>query len=546
MKRRLILINSLILVIALFFSLAYNVGSFNDFNGKNAKSELSNYLKIVENIYEEGNEEVAVNLFDGSNKNIRVTIISLDGTVIADSSTEDISTNHLLRDEIKNLGTFAKRKSVTLGKDMLYLASLDDGAYVRVALEVKQISNYVITYLITDGITTLILLLIGIAGLIIVIRQYLQPLQEATKKLELMTKTNNDIKKKDSLEVYVKTINDASEIILSQMDSLKEEKDKIYYIINNISQGLIILDSANNVELINDHALKILSLEMHDVLNKNYIYCFRDSATNEAINNVIQLKSSQSVDLSLDGYTYQVYISKFDESIAILIADVTRLKKLDLIKREFFQNASHELKSPLTSIIGYQQMIKEGILTDEEEIKDATIKTIKEANRMNDIIIEMLEISKLENITEKEVEDINVADIVHEVISCYENRMFAKNISLIKEIDKVNVLGNREHLYSLIKNLVDNAVKYNKENGKIIIRLRGDKFMIEDTGIGIEEKNIAMIFERFYSVDKAKSKALGSTGLGLSIVKHICKMYAYKVEVKSTFGEGTSVTIFFK
>lgn len=545
MRRRLILINSVFIILTMLASLIYNVITFSNMNIESTKSELSNYLAITTKYYDSTNSIDTIHLFDNANKTIRVTIIDLDGNVIADSSTDEIATNHLYRDEIKNLNTFVERKSSTLGVNMLYLATSDDGVYIRLAIEVSSINSYVVTYVLTDGLTSLIILLISIVLLIFIIRKYLSPLSEATMELEKITNSGNT-KESDSLEVLVTSIEKASEKLKEHMQLLTLEKEKVLYIINNISQGLIIIDSAMNINLINNYALKALDLKLENVIDKNYIYCFRSEDINTCIKNITQDGKGQIIEFNQNGVTYQVSINNFDDKIAVLLTDITKLKNLDITKREFFQNASHELKSPLTSIIGYQQMIKEGILTDPDEIMDATSKTITEANRMNDIIIDMLDLSKLESETKHPSELIDLDLVIEEALLSLENKAKEKNIIITKAISNCKIYSSKDHIYTLIKNIIENGIKYNKYSGSLNIELKDNILTVTDSGIGIEKKNLSRIFERFYRVDKAKSKALGSSGLGLAIVKHICKMYNYEISVDSTYGVGTTFAIIFK
>ena len=218
---------------------------------------------------------------------------------------------------------------------------------------------------------------------------------------------------------------------------------------------------------------------------------------------------------------------------------------MNSLKREFFANASHELKSPLTSIIGYQQLIQQGILTTNEEIQDATLRTIKEAQRMNKLIIEMLDLSRLENNVQTILEDVNVSKIINDCIQELQQSIEKKKIQLITKLDDVTLVASQSDLYKLIKNILDNSIVYNNENGKIEINLSKNELIISDTGIGISKEDLDHIFERFYRVDKARSKESSGTGLGLSIVKHICLLYGYKIDVDSKLGKGTKITILF-
>ena len=232
--------------------------------------------------------------------------------------------------------------------------------------------------------------------------------------------------------------------------------------------------------------------------------------------------------------------------VALLMVDVTLQENMNSLKREFFANASHELKSPLTSIIGYQQLIQQGILTTNEEIQDATLRTIKEAQRMNKLIIEMLDLSRLENNVQTILEDVNVSKVINDCLLELKPSIENKNIEVITNLNELNLVTSQSDLYKLIKNLVDNAIVYNDKNGKLLIELKKNKLTISDTGVGISKEDLEHIFDRFYRVDKARSKESSGTGLGLSIVKHICLLYGYKINVVSKIGKGTTFTILFK
>ena len=271
------------------------------------------------------------------------------------------------------------------------------------------------------------------------------------------------------------------------------------------------------------------------------------------IEEVTDNNQEEQLIFDLDGKKFLLYINNLKTSwsnatnshVALLMVDVTLRENMNSLKREFFANASHELKSPLTSIIGYQQLIQQGILTTKEEIQDATLRTIKEAQRMNKLIIEMLDLSRLENSVQTILEDVNVSKIINDCLLELKPSIENKNIEVITNLDELNLVASQSDLYKLIKNLVDNAIVYNNENGKLLIELKKNKLTISDTGVGISKEDLEHIFDRFYRVDKARSKESSGTGLGLSIVKHICLLYGYKINVESQIGKGTTFTISF-
>ena len=348
-------------------------------------------------------------------------------------------------------------------------------------------------------------------------------------------------------------INELTVLLNEKVTSLSNEKEKSNYILDNMNQGLVLLNNEGKIELINKYLLSLFGFEQDYILNKNYMYLFRDIFVQEKIENCIKNNQEEQLIYDLEGRKFLLYINILETSwsnasnfhVALLMVDITLQENMNSLKREFFANASHELKSPLTSIIGYQQLIQQGILTTKEEIQDATLRTIKEAQRMNKLIIEMLDLSRLENNVLTTIEDVNVSKIINDCLLEFKIAMDNKNIQVEKNLEDVILSASQSDLYKLIKNILDNSIAYNNDFGKIIITLNKDKLIISDTGIGISKKDLEHIFERFYRVDKARSKQNSGTGLGLSIVKHVCLSYGYKINVESVLGKGTTITILF-
>jgi two-component system phosphate regulon sensor histidine kinase PhoR len=215
------------------------------------------------------------------------------------------------------------------------------------------------------------------------------------------------------------------------------------------------------------------------------------------------------------------------------------------MKRDFFANASHELKSPLTSILGYQEMIKTHVITSPEDIDDAISKTVREAGRMNKIIHDMLDLSGLENEELRPIEQVSIPDAIAEIISSLDVEIEAKHIQMSFKPHPLVIGINPDDFDKMARNLIENAIRYNVDGGKVYVMINPSEksLSVKDTGIGISEENITRIFERFFRVDKARSQKSGGTGLGLAIVKYICNYYHYKIDVKSSLGVGSSFTI---
>ena len=200
----------------------------------------------------------------------------------------------------------------------------------------------------------------------------------------------------------------------------------------------------------------------------------------------------------------------------------------------------------LKSIDNLLNAIQQGILTTNEEIQDATLRTIKEAQRMNKLIKEMLDLSRLENNVQTVLEKVSINKLIGDCLGELKPLIESKNIEVITNLEEISIEASQSDLYKLIKNIIDNSVAYNNQNGKLIIELSKNKLTISDTGVGISKEDLEHIFERFYRVDKARSRESSGTGLGLSIVKHICILYGYKINVESQLGKGSTFTIKFK
>lgn len=554
MKRKYIILNVAILFVSLVSFMLVSCLIVSNVNKRNIKTEISNYLQIVVKAYNGGNMADASSLLTNSINDVRVTFIDADGNVLYDTKKDEIEGNHLDRPELKNLGNVYFRYSNSLGKRMVYVAGFKDDIYIRVAIleaSVVTIVNYLVGY---GFLALFIISIISFALMDNVSKKAVIPLKTEIKKISNIVGENVD-NTSDDIEVLSMQIDEIHSLIDKKIFLLKSETAKLNYIVDNMAQGLVIINALNDVVLINSKALNILDINNLEIVGKPYLYLIRDIKLQKIIEDVINNEKNVTYNFESNGKHYLFSINSMKNSFAsydnkngvsIFMVDITNEKKLERVKLDFFANASHELKSPLTSIIGYQQMIEEGIITDENEIKDATAKTIKEANRMNQIIIEMLELSKLEaknDIKTKEV--LSIKNTTLDILSSLIPNMHQKHISYKIIGDDFNVFIASTDLNHLIRNLIDNAIKYNKENGAIIIELKDNTISISDTGIGISKENISRIFERFYRVDKAKSKELGGTGLGLAIVKHICINNNLKIKVESTPNEGSKFSVKF-
>ena len=550
MKRKILCIEIISSILTLFVLFIVSCVYVNNQNYDTAKNELYSYSNIACEVFDGTNFDELKDVMSKTNEDIRISVIDLSGNVIVDSSLNDAE-NHLNREELQKIGECVTRYSDSLKLNMMYLAKVDDGYYIRLSLPIQSLTKFINNYIGFGLISLIIILSISITITSLLYNKTLKPIKNEINKLE--TILDNKLTNDTDFELLSSKINELTVLLNEKVTSLSNEKEKSKYILDNMNQGLVLLNNEGKIELINKYLLSLFGFEQDYILNKNYMYLFGDIFVQEKIENCIKNNQEEQLIYDLEGRKFLLYINILETSwsnasnfhVALLMVDITLQENMNSLKREFFANASHELKSPLTSIIGYQQLIQQGILTTKEEIQDATLRTIKEAQRMNKLIIEMLDLSRLENNVLTTIEDVNVSKIINDCLLEFKIAIDNKNIQVEKNLEDVILSASQSDLYKLIKNILDNSIAYNNDFGKIIITLNKDKLIISDTGIGISKKDLEHIFERFYRVDKARSKQNSGTGLGLSIVKHVCLSYGYKINVESVLGKGTTITILF-
>ncbi len=555
MRKRLIISNLLILLFSLVAMLIGSNIIANKSIESSASNEIKNYLSIALNIYDGKNEKETANAITNNNKKIRITFInSTSFEVIYDYGyLHDVEAfeNHANRPELLNLGNVYIRKSNTTNVKMMYIAGLDGNEFVRISIPLSNLASLKNTYMLYATIIWIIIALISTCTTIFLNRMAIKPINKELNKLASIVDSSSVEVNIDELPIQViKTRN----LIESKIKAVTQEKEKLNYVINSMNQGFVIVDEELNVYLVNEKAMSIFNSKESEIFYKNFIYLCHDEYLIKDIKKALISKTTFSSEHKIEKKDYLITISYIDDiwnygeskcGVAIFIMDMNSVSQVEMMKKDFFANASHELKSPLTTIIGNMQMISEGIITNKDELNELIIKSEKEAKRMSKIITEMLELSFLEMGEKVDMQEVECASIINSIIEKFDFQIKEKNISISLDIEKTIVNANLSDIQYLISNLVDNAIKYNKVNGEIIIILKNNIFSIKDNGIGISNENINRIFERFYRVDKARSKELGGTGLGLSIVKHICNKYHYDLSVDSILGVGTTFTIKF-
>lgn len=486
-----------------------------------------------------------------SENNYRLTLISDDGTVIYDTkSNESEMDNHLDREEIKKAfeegeGS-ATRHSDTLGEKTLYEAKrLKDGSVLRISVSLAEVWVLLVGMIYPLAVIFAISVIIAFVLANRVSKSIVKPLL----KLDLEHPADNNTY--EELSPVLTEIRRQHGKIKEQMTKLSQQNDEFSQIISSMSEGLILLNEQGSIIAINRTARKIFGAK-DDAVGTDFLTLDRSPEISYAITEA-EKNSRSEITLSKNGREYQFNISRIKSEgktlgTLILGFDITEKAFAERNRQEFTANVSHELKTPLQSIIGSAELLQNGLVKPEDTAR--FIGNIKnEATRLVSLINDIIRLSQLDEKAEPTRESIDLTAIANEVVEVLTPSSEEKKIKLSLECDNITLNGVRRYIYEIIYNLCDNAIRYNKEGGKvdIAIKKRGKSTVITvaDTGIGIPAEHQARVFERFYRVDKSHSKETGGTGLGLSIVKHAVAYHGGTLRLDSTLGKGTTVTVVF-
>jgi len=340
----------------------------------------------------------------------------------------------------------------------------------------------------------------------------------------------------------------------SQSSTLRGRMEEIQAILTSMSEGVVATDITGQISLINPAAAELFNLASGKGVGEFPYKIFPDSELGDIFHQIYVKGYSLTQEIIWPGDSERVFNlhlapirGDLDEEIrgvVAVIGDVTKLRRLETMRKDFVANVSHELRTPMTSITGFIETLLDGALEDKEIAKKFLTIIHQESERLNYLISDLLDISRLESgQTELKKTMIDLEKLIEGIILVVENRLKDKKLELSKEIMAKSFIGDEGLLREVAINLLDNAIKYTPEGGKLVIGSRyvseGVEFFVKDTGIGIPEESLPRLFERFYRVDKGRSRQMGGTGLGLSIVKHIVERHSGKVSVRSVLGEGS-------
>mgnify|MGYP000862496413 FL=1 len=492
--------------------------------------------------------------FEGFASPNRVTLVAADGTVLYDSSKKASGLdNHYHRPEVnealKTGSGESRRYSSTLAETTFYYAVMTpDGNVLRLSNTRSSVLGIFLRIA-----PLLLLIMSGVAVVSLVIARLVSwRIVTPINTLNLDAPLENDVY--DELSPLLLRLDRQKKQIAMQMKALAEKQHELSAVTENMREGLILLDANSHVISMNASAGRIFGVEAGRMAGSSILALVRDALVKEAIESAHRGSSADAV-FERNGRHYQVLASPVAQNgsatdVVLLMLDITDRYTAEMSRREFTANVSHELKTPLTSISGYAEIMRDG-LARPEDMKAFAARICDEANRMIALVNDILELSRLdEHKGLGEKTEVDLLQMAQSVARHFMPRAEEKGIILSVDGMDLSVYGYPALLNEMIANLVDNAVKYTDREGAVRISVdqRDNSIVLSvcDTGIGIPEEHQPHVFERFYRVDKSHSKATGGTGLGLSIVKHIAAVHDADIRLESEVGKGTCVRILFK
>lgn len=541
---------TLVSFISLILSLGLSLWVFSAHYEDQLISEMeaeASYMAIALNETED--DLACLARLESADSEKRVTLIDTNGEVLYDNNVAaDTLENHQDRPEIaeaktKGFGT-AERQSGTLGTKVYYYAvRLDDGNILRVADTMGSIVNLLERIAISAGILSLLVFLLSILLSARLTKHILKPIEA----LDIDASPEGEVY--DELLPLVEKIRAQKKEIKRQKKKVGRQKDQLQALIKNMQEGLLILNSSSEILSINPSAAKIFGAD-ETIVGENLLHLTRDMRLLEAGKEAVA-GAYQQLEMEHEGKTYRVFCSPVyrgeKKGAILLFLDITESVQAEKIRSEFSANVSHELKTPLTNLLGYSQMLSHGMAKPEDTVRFAK-KIQAETERIVKLVDDIIKQSQLDEGTSFEKQPVDLLQLVEKTAERLEGLAEKNQITIQTKGISAYVFGNAGMLEELIYNLTENAIKYNQPAGRVVLQVDEDEeicLSVEDTGIGIPKEELSRIYERFYRVDKSHSRQIGGTGLGLSIVKHIARLHGARIETESTVGKGTRICVYF-
>ena len=541
-----VVISVLLLSLALITGVLYN----------HFETTMLDQLRTTAQFAEQGVEQEGMAYFDSLHaKNCRVTWIAADGTVKYDNrSNPKTMENHADRQEVREAmendsGTSVRRSSTLSEHTMYYAKRLSDGTVLRLSMSQRSV-----LFLMGGMLSPLVFIFLAaclLAGVLSyrVSKKIVKPLSEIDLKHPEQVETY------DELSPFLQRIAAQNREIDARMAEIRKQQQEFSMITENMSEGLFVVDRNYQILSYNKSAMQIFGMNPGQE-HENLLAVNRSEGFRNAVDSALKGRHTQE-NLELNGRVYQIIANAvcqpdFAEDMVgavILVLDVTEKEAQEQYRREFTANVSHELKTPLTSISGIAEIIRNGIVKP-EDIPHFAGKIYDESQRLITLIGDIIKLSRLdENQVPMERETVDMLEMARDVVQQLSSVARKNGVTLVANGTHGQVQGVRQVLGEMVYNLCENAVKYNRAGGRVWVDVQqvADHVVlrVKDTGIGIPAAEQGRIFERFYRVDKSHSKAVGGTGLGLSIVKHGAALHHATISVSSEPEQGTEITLTF-
>ena len=481
----------------------------------------------------------------------RLTLVAADGTVLYDSQTDASKMeNHAERDEIaqaykSGLGQ-SSRYSATLTEQTTYYAKkLSDGSVLRVSM--SRATALLLILGMLQPLAFIFILVLVLSGILAnrISKKIVEPLNSLDLDKPLENKTY------DEISPLLTHIERQQQMISSQKKELESRKSEFYAVIKNMTEGLVLLGHDEKIISINPAAERFFGVR--SCVGREFIEIERSRSFRALLEDAVKNGQSE-LELEKNAREYRINANRIDEDdkpsgMVVLIFDVTEKLFAERTRREFTANVSHELKTPLHSIMGSAELIENGMV-EQSDMPHFVGHIRQEAARLVTLIDDIIRLSQLDENAELTAEDVDLFETAREEIERTSGIAADKKVTVSLSGENTVIKGVRRLVGEIAHNLIENAIKYNVDGGRVDVRVEkepnGAKLVVADTGIGIPPEHQDRVFERFYRVDKSRSKQTGGTGLGLSIVKHAAQYMGATIDLESEPNKGTTITVRFK
>ena len=495
-----------------------------------------------------GTEQGGVEFLKAVNSDhYRLTWVTAEGHVVYDTAADESQmTNHADREEIQEAlktgkGSASRHSDTLLERTVYEAVRLTDGSILRISVSQKTMLVLVLGMLHPVCMVALCAIVLSLLLSQRMARKIMEPLNA----LDLDHPLENDAY--DELSPLLRRLNQQYQQIDHQRRKLRRMTDEFQQVTSCMQEGLVVLDKETHIRSINAAACRIFGTD-EGCVGQNFYVVHHGNALRKALDRALERGHGSAV-VEMQGGEYRFDVSSIQSSgkllgAVILAVDVTEQQNSERTRREFTANVSHELKTPLQSIIGSAELLESGLVKPEDQSRFMG-HIRKEASRLVNLIEDILRLSRLDEDVEIPKEHVDLYGLAQEVIGSLELQASKKNVTIELSGTTYVVQGVRGMLFEIVRNLCDNAIKYNVDGGAVRITVEPGILTVSDTGIGIPLEHQSRIFERFYRVDKSHSKQSGGTGLGLSIVKHAVQYHNAQMELESTPGIGTTIKVRF-